>query len=78
MITVCEDCGIPFTGTDRVDMIDGEFPRKYRHVECPVADAEKEAAERYPLWDTPSTDQERHRAGYWGFIAGVEWARRLT
>jgi len=33
--TVCEDCGIAFTSADRVDMIDGEHPRRYRHIECP-------------------------------------------
>ncbi|MEV7827483.1 hypothetical protein [Microbacterium enclense] len=36
--------------------------------------AEAEAARRYPNWDTPSTDYERHRAGYWAFIAGAGWS----
>lgn len=35
-----------------------------------------EAERRYPHWDTPGTDQERDRAGYWAFIAGAGWARK--
>lgn len=40
--------------------------------------AEAEAARRYPKWDTPSADQERHRAGYWGFLGGAGWAANHT
>jgi len=36
--------------------------------------AEAEAARRYPMWNTPSENQERHRAGYWGFLGGAGWA----
>jgi len=35
-MSVCEDCGLPLANTDHVDMIDGQFPRKYRHVQCPT------------------------------------------
>lgn len=40
--------------------------------------AEAEAARRYPDWGTPSADQERHRAGYWAFVAGADWSGRLA
>jgi len=36
--------------------------------------AEAEAERRYPRWNTPGADHERHRAGYWGFLAGAGWA----
>lgn len=34
-ITTCEDCGVELKNDDRIDMIDGTYPRRYRHVECP-------------------------------------------
>ena len=60
MITVCEDCGIPFTGTDRVDMIDGEFPRRYRHVECPVDDDLGTVRWFGESWGAPINDPRSH------------------
>lgn len=66
------DNGVRANGNTSTPTRTKEPPMKTQRVHRDQAEAE--AARRYPEWDTPSADQERHRAGYWAFIAGAGWS----
>lgn len=41
-----------------------------------LSETNAEAERRFPYWNTPSVDRDRHKAGYWAFIAGAGWAQK--